>query len=279
MKRPPWLNRLLQKRKTQCILCHETNPAHLVMSQRPLEPLSYQPREEYSDAQIKHLLNLFDPMCCYCSRLRRKIRQFAFQPPNFDPTLPCTGLLCRQKSSIRQLCTACHYHRRELVEKLWLKVDRLKRRAKQCAHCDRPITTSNGICFDFDHLDPLKKCANICDMVVHLCPIHLIRKEIKKCRVLCSNCHAVHTRTQKNIHTPELLSLRRYLRRQTRHLNFVQAYLAKTQLVEGHQPGTIYPKDQPSTKRTTKPSKRQRKFWGPEDSDFGYLDPCQSKIT
>ena len=47
----------------------------------------------------------------------------------------------------------------------------------------------------FDHLDITTKHAEISKMKSH--SIGSVKKEMRKCRVLCANCHAEHTATQR----------------------------------------------------------------------------------
>ena len=45
-----------------------------------------------------------------------------------------------------------------------------------------------------DHLDPSKKYSAVSQMQTH--KLIRVKEEIRKCRVLCANCHAVHTHNQ-----------------------------------------------------------------------------------
>ena len=51
---------------------------------------------------------------------------------------------------------------------------------------------------DFDHLDPHKKKFTIARGVNEGYSWDTIKKEIKKCRILCSNCHRIWTAEQFN---------------------------------------------------------------------------------
>lgn len=53
----------------------------------------------------------------------------------------------------------------------------------------------------FDHLDGFTKEGNIATMVHNVKPLEVILKEISKCEVVCSNCHAERTyRRRKKTH-------------------------------------------------------------------------------
>lgn len=45
---------------------------------------------------------------------------------------------------------------------------------------------------DFDHLDRKQKMANVAYLVKHGCSAKLL-EEIKKCDVICANCHRIRT--------------------------------------------------------------------------------------
>ena len=53
----------------------------------------------------------------------------------------------------------------------------------------------------FDHLDPSTKYRTKSGKIVHpsdlfrICSLEVAKAEIAKCRVVCSNCHAVYTHT------------------------------------------------------------------------------------
>ena len=86
-------------------------------------------------------------------------------------------------------------------------VDNIKRRVfKRCLHCEREVFEGQEACFDFDHLVPLTKLVGglagknggVCGLVNNLLnaarledPVFFqtLLDEIKKCVLLCKNCH------------------------------------------------------------------------------------------
>lgn len=52
-------------------------------------------------------------------------------------------------------------------------------------------------CLDFDHINPDNKYKNICELVRYQARIKTIQEEIKKCRLICKNCHLKHTNRQQ----------------------------------------------------------------------------------
>ena len=60
---------------------------------------------------------------------------------------------------------------------------------KYCEHCG----IEDIRVLAFDHLPGLEKHANVADLVSRGATIEKIQDEIDKCRVLCHNCHMIHT--------------------------------------------------------------------------------------
>ncbi len=54
-----------------------------------------------------------------------------------------------------------------------------------CLVCEEKET----VCLDFHHLDATKKDLSVSEAVSRGWKIHRIKKEIKKCVIICSNCH------------------------------------------------------------------------------------------
>ena len=65
-------------------------------------------------------------------------------------------------------------------------------RNKQCIECG----FDNSIALDFDHVNPDQKTLAVSEMANTSYSIQRIKQEIRKCRILCSNCHRIHTYTQ-----------------------------------------------------------------------------------
>ena len=56
-----------------------------------------------------------------------------------------------------------------------------------------PCGETNPLLLEFDHINPYTKLMNISMMLVQKKPIEKIKKEIKKCRIICRNCHMSKT--------------------------------------------------------------------------------------
>lgn len=77
---------------------------------------------------------------------------------------------------------------RERRAELMAEIHVLK--SKPCVDCGG---TFPSVCMDFDHIDGHVKVNNIATMVHGLRRIAVIRAEIAKCEVVCSNCHRIRT--------------------------------------------------------------------------------------
>lgn len=80
--------------------------------------------------------------------------------------------------------------RRELRQKL---LRRLLRQSK-CAVCG----CNDPMVLQFDHVDPADKVGDITYMISKGTNMERLRAELRKCRILCANCHTRHTHKQQN---------------------------------------------------------------------------------
>lgn len=64
---------------------------------------------------------------------------------------------------------------------------------KECLFCGLHITSLNGRCFQFDHIDHKTKHLSVYDMIKQDYSDEEIYKELEKCRLLCTNCHHVRS--------------------------------------------------------------------------------------
>ncbi len=64
-------------------------------------------------------------------------------------------------------------------------------KCKDCGNCDIRV-------LEFDHLPEFIKEYNISDMLRNSLSINLIKQEIKKCEVVCANCHRIRTNQRQN---------------------------------------------------------------------------------
>ncbi len=79
--------------------------------------------------------------------------------------------------------------KRKLIFQNWIKkrliwYEEIKKNLS-CEKCGE----SDSVCLDFHHKDKETKNGNISDMIKDFGNNEIILKEIKKCIVLCANCH------------------------------------------------------------------------------------------
>lgn len=66
--------------------------------------------------------------------------------------------------------------------------------SKGCSICGY---NKNGVALDFDHIDPKEKLFNVSSRsLTH--SLKKIFKEIRKCRILCANCHRIYSYENKH---------------------------------------------------------------------------------
>ena len=67
-------------------------------------------------------------------------------------------------------------------------------KSKPCQDCN---TKFSVCCMDFDHRIGEKKTYNIGSMFAHHYSRELIEKELKKCDLVCANCHRIRTQKRR----------------------------------------------------------------------------------
>ena len=84
----------------------------------------------------------------------------------------------KQSSSLQRLPSLEKYQERKQM------VTELKAQVK-CAKCGE----DRGYCLDYHHIDPATKKFTIAHYLANSTSMSLLEEEIKKCIVLCANCH------------------------------------------------------------------------------------------
>lgn len=114
----------------------------------------------------------------------------------------CEKLFTKAIGHQRFCSPACRWKNPESSERR--KQNNLKRRSEQLNFIrNYKLEKGCSICgfkghfaaLQFDHLDLKEKSFNVSRG--HLNSMNKIMEEISKCRVLCANCHSVHTFNQK----------------------------------------------------------------------------------
>lgn len=73
------------------------------------------------------------------------------------------------------------------------------RRYKKLCGC-KNCGIKNPIVLEFDHLDSSTKISTVSQMISDRYSIETVKEEIRKCQVLCANCHAIKTAKDYNYH-------------------------------------------------------------------------------
>ncbi len=88
------------------------------------------------------------------------------------------------------------------------KIMELKVNIGECAMCERKVIEAETAGYDFDHLDGQIKYERIANLVRDgYSWKNTILPEIEKCRLICANCHAKHTKIQLQLRQEQKFSL------------------------------------------------------------------------
>ena len=105
----------------------------------------------------------------------------------------------KNKSGVQSMCKDCvkeKYNKNRQKKALNIKLKLVKMMGGKCSECGIEATLENYVIFDFHHTDPNKKEFTISALSSSQ---EKIAKEIKKCIVLCANCHRLyHYKLNKN---------------------------------------------------------------------------------
>lgn len=126
---------------------------------------------------------------CGLRRCEFKSRQL----PNMKICAKCKKSLTKnefdkdssRKDNLSRICKDCrrnYYLERHLKYKIWFKEYRQRLKCKEC-------NEKRWYVLDFHHKDSSNKEMSICRMVNSHFSIDRILKEMKKCKILCANCH------------------------------------------------------------------------------------------
>tara|TARA_B100000989_G_C19359802_1_gene392753 strand:+ start:289 stop:639 length:351 start_codon:yes stop_codon:yes gene_type:complete len=80
--------------------------------------------------------------------------------------------------------------------KLINKKKNFARRLKIFLGCQICKYKKHWSALEFDHINPSKKKLAISRMIFQGSNFESFKNEIRKCRILCANCHAIHTNSQ-----------------------------------------------------------------------------------
>ncbi|MDD3412373.1 MAG: hypothetical protein PHY47_00045 [Lachnospiraceae bacterium] len=70
-----------------------------------------------------------------------------------------------------------------------IKSDFILDKGGECSHCKIKYNFKNAAIFDFHHIDPKEKEYNLGQGTVNKIKLSVLKEELKKCILICSNCH------------------------------------------------------------------------------------------
>jgi hypothetical protein len=125
----------------------------------------------------------------FCQRCRRwrDIRWITPGTPTYCD--PCRGELSEQKPTATQDARQQRgqLQRRRRIDGLIAWVDAFKQQ-RGCRLCEE----SDPSCLDCQPVDPATKTSEISKLIQKLVTVEVLKKELEKCVVICSNCHRKH---------------------------------------------------------------------------------------
>lgn len=175
--------------------------------------------KSFSKSAIENELQYVQVLCAWCHRLKSrkemdkktKIIEEKFniteRPLTKEEGKPCVGKICNGKLQFHNMfydmekksyCKICEAWRTKVTRKNnydFLKQQKLD--AKECYLCKKQVTEDTLCCFDYDHINPEEKSVQVSIYVrMSYNTSKKMLEEIKKCRLLCCNCHRIHTTEQ-----------------------------------------------------------------------------------
>lgn len=111
----------------------------------------------------------------------------------------------KELKKCQPLCAFCHRVKTKKeqcitsINKTWKRkskeINKIKLNIEKCSVCKKKVTLDTLSAFDFDHINPEDKVVMISSVkrVKNESFHSVLHNEVKKCRLLCVNCHHIHT--------------------------------------------------------------------------------------
>ncbi len=95
-------------------------------------------------------------------------------------------------------CNECYQHDNEIKE-LWKQVNKfcIENKMTHCAFCNKEKTIKTS--FNYDHLNMFDKLESVGTLVYNGNDIEIIINEVKKCQLLCVDCHSIVTKMEQKL--------------------------------------------------------------------------------
>lgn len=183
--------------------------------------------KSFSREKIKSELEHTQVLCTWCHRLKTRkdldekmeisYTKYTIvdRPQDTIKGKHCIGPLCNSQLQFIELfpktkktyCNACVSYRAYLIRQQNRTFLRdLKLSAKECQLCKKEVTADNATCFDYDHINQTDKVTTLSILVrLNVDKRVEMLEESKKCRLLCCNCHRIHTAHQLNYKMTETI--------------------------------------------------------------------------
>jgi len=183
--------------------------------------------KSFSREKIKSELEFTQVLCTWCHRLKtrkafdRQIEEtnksftITERPTSTEDGRRCIGAICKGQLQFISLfpktkktyCNVCLSYRAYLIrEKNRSFLRDLKLTAKECVICKKEVMVDNVSCFDYDHVDRDNKKTTLSILSrLNSDKSKEMIEESKKCRLLCCNCHKIHTAHQLNYKMTETI--------------------------------------------------------------------------
>ena len=105
----------------------------------------------------------------------------------------------QNKTRHRSYCKICGYKeandynkKRRTKRRAFVNRVKTKYGCKKCGYNEHPVA------LHLNHINPTNKLYSIAEMISQSKPWIMIKEEIRKCEILCANCHSIHSYEEKH---------------------------------------------------------------------------------
>lgn len=179
----------------------ETQHCHFCrVRKKQAESQAYNTKRHQLLRNLKKHLRL-GKCCVDCGVGDRRILEFDHIDPNAKKrnVSACTTVaaMTEEAAKCELRCVCCHrlktFENGKAKNRKYDQLNGIKIACGSCQICSREVRPDNVVMFDFDHIDRSTKEMSVSQMVGNGQPTSRIATEIAKTRLLCSNCHRLHT--------------------------------------------------------------------------------------
>jgi hypothetical protein len=207
------------KLNSPCAACGETNIILLDFAHFDRKNKKYSLRASISIESLKKELPKGRFLCLWCHRLEtdketktsvcKKIEDYRYsdEENNREPddTLKrCDGPVCKgltrhpenfyntqRWSNHCKICKRLQDKLKRVENSEYIKQCKID--VGSCNMCNRIVTMQTTVCFDYDHINRDDKYKTIAFLTKQGRSKKTLDKEVKKCQLLCCNCHRLKT--------------------------------------------------------------------------------------